>query len=91
MDKKFLILICNVWSDGQGSDISDPYSFRVMNMDWKFLILVCEAMDMNQKFLILNCLCDGNGSEISFILCDGNGLEISNLLRVEPWIWIRSF
>ena len=91
MDQKFLILICNVWSDGQGSDISDPYSFRVMNMDWKILILVCEAMDMNQKFLILNCLCDGNGSEISFILCDGNGLEISNLLRVEPWIWIRSF
>ena len=45
-------------------------------MDRKFLILVCEAMDMNQKFLILNCLCDGNGSEISFILCDGNGLEI---------------
>ena len=72
-DWKFLILICKVWSDGQGSEISDPYLFCVMEMDWKFLILVCGAMDMNQKFLILLCLCDGNGSEISdpylFVTC----------------------
>ena len=33
MDQKFLILICNVWSDGHGSEISDPYSFCVMEMD----------------------------------------------------------
>ena len=55
MDQKFLVLICNISCDGL--EISDPYQF-----------VMCEAMDMSQKFLIVNCLCDGNGSEISFIL-----------------------
>ena len=42
-----------MWSPGHGSEISDPYSFCVMEMDRKFLILICGAMDMDLKFLIL--------------------------------------
>ena len=77
-DQEVLILICNVWSDRQGSDIS--YSFCVMEMDWKFLILVCGAMDMDQKLLIFICLYDGNGSEISdpylFVMCGALRMDL---------------
>ena len=63
MDQKFLILICNVWSDGQGSDISDPYSFRVMEMDWKFHSFC--VMEMDWKFPICYVWSLGYGSQVS--------------------------